>query len=159
MKKRGLLVLVITVSLALFVGCSININLGDGQNPDSQSITSNSTTDNQTTENTKSSADLDEINKVISSYENEVNELDSVVNNAKAGDSRQDDIEKFSSISSKIKEVENKIDILDDDLEMMYKSGSLSQSDYRNFEKKLDRLDDTLDNYEDRIELIFGIDD
>ena len=43
---------------------------------------------------------------------------------------------------------------MDDDLEMMYESGSLSQSDYRNFEKKLDSMDNKLDNYEDKIELI-----
>lgn len=159
MKKKGLLVLAMTVSLALFAGCSININLSDGQNANSQGTTSNSTTDNQTTENTKSSVNLDEINKTISSYEKEVNKVGDLVDNAKAGSSRQKNIDEYSKISSEIKEIENKIDIYDDDLENMYHNGSLSQSDYRDFEKKLDSLDNKLDNYEDKIELIFGVDD
>ncbi|WP_290776543.1 hypothetical protein [Anaerofustis sp.] len=161
MMKKVIVFLTVALTVITFAGCSININVGDDQqgggNPSNKE--SANVGGGNKGQNCKSTEDLDEIGKKITDFEKEVKDIGKSVDKAKAGSSRSDNIDKYSKLSSKIKKVETEIDMYDDDMELLFREGSLCKNDYRSIEKKLDMLDDDLGYFEDKIEYIYGIDD
>ena len=61
--------------------------------------------------------------------------------------------------SQEAMELERELDWYEDDMEKLYRDGSLPADEYKKLERELDLLEDKLDDAEDRLEYIFGIDD
>ncbi len=65
----------------------------------------------------------------------------------------------FFDIMSELEKAEQEIDIYEEYLESQYKQNLLSYEEYRSQKKELNKLENSLDAAEERLELTFRIDD
>lgn len=69
------------------------------------------------------------------------------------------DMEQFFSLKQERKQIDDILDCHEDELESLYKGGSLTKEEYKQLERELDLLEDQLDYMKDQLEYTFGIDD
>ncbi len=69
------------------------------------------------------------------------------------------DMEQFFVLKQEEKQIDDTLDSHEDELEYLYKTGSLTRDDYKRLERELELLEDRLDAAEDQLEYVFGIDD
>jgi len=70
-----------------------------------------------------------------------------------------EDMEQFFNLKQEGNQIDNALDLHEDELERQYRDGTLTREDYKALERELERLEDKLDDSEDILEHIFGIDD
>lgn len=75
-----------------------------------------------------------------------------------SGDAAQD-MEQFFAMKQEEKQIDDALDYHEDELEYLYKNGSLTREEYKKLERELKLLEDKLDDAEDQLEYRFGIDD
>lgn len=75
-----------------------------------------------------------------------------------SGDAAQD-MEQFFAMKQEGKQIDDALDYHEDELEYLYKNGSLTREEYKKLERELKLLEDKLDDAEDQLEYRFGIDD
>lgn len=78
---------------------------------------------------------------------------------AAADGSDSENMEKFFSLKQEEKQIDDKLDLHEDELEYLYRKQALSREDYNKMDLQLERLEDRLEDAEDYLELVFGIDD
>lgn len=81
------------------------------------------------------------------------------VNSASPSGTAAEQREQFYTLKNELDDIDHQLDLYDDNLENEYRSGSLDASSYRQQERDIDALEDILDTAEDRLEVLFGIDD
>lgn len=69
------------------------------------------------------------------------------------------ELDQFFTYKQEAEGIDRRLDRYENDLERQVRDGSLSRDDYRSAERELDKLEDSLDNAEDKLEYYFGIDD
>ena len=69
------------------------------------------------------------------------------------------DMEQFFVLKQEEKQIDDTLDSHEDELEYLYKTGSLTRDDYKKLERELELLENQLDAAEDQLEYVFGIDD
>lgn len=69
------------------------------------------------------------------------------------------DMELFFALKQEEKQIDDALDYHEDELEYLYKKGSLTREEYKKQERELELLEDKLDDMEDQLEYRFGIDD
>lgn len=67
--------------------------------------------------------------------------------------------EQYYELKNELDDIDHQLDLYDDMLEDQYRGGTLDAAAYRQQEKDIDALEDILDTTEDRLEILFGIDD
>ena len=77
---------------------------------------------------------------------------------APSGQAAQD-MEQFFALKQEEKQIDDALDSHEDELEYLYKTGSLTREVYKQEERKLELLEDQLDDIEDQLEYVFGIKD
>lgn len=77
---------------------------------------------------------------------------------APSGQAAQD-MEQFFALKQEEKQIDDALDSHEDELEYLYKTGSLTKEVYKQEERKLELLEDQLDDIEDQLEYVFGIKD
>ena len=102
--------------------------------------------------NEKSEDTLDSLKEAVSTA---VKEADK----AEASGSREDNQNRFFDAKGKLQEVENRLDRFEDSIESQYRQGKIDYEKARNAEIEIERLEDQLDNAEDKLEFRFGYDD
>ena len=88
--------------------------------------------------------------------------VDDFVTRAEAATPGSDEaanMETFFALKKEGNKLENDLDLHENELEKLYRNGSLTRDDYRLQERDVEHLEDKLDNAEDRLEYTFGIDD
>ena len=95
---------------------------------------------------------MEELTAMVSAYEE-------TAGAAVPSGTAADDMEQFLTLKQEEKKIDNDLDLHEDELEYLYRNGSLSRDEYRTLERELERLEDRLDAAEDELEYIFGIDD
>lgn len=95
---------------------------------------------------------MEELTAMVTSYEEQA---DAAVPSGTAAD----DMEQFFSLKQEEKKIDDNLDLHEDELEYLYRSGSLSRDEYKTMERELEYLEDRLDATEDKLEYTFGIDD
>ncbi len=95
---------------------------------------------------------MEELTAMVSAYEEKAGA-------AVPSGTAADDMEQFLTLKQEEKKIDNDLDLHEDELEYLYRNGSLSRDEYRTLERELERLEDRLDAAEDELEYIFGIDD
>lgn len=95
---------------------------------------------------------LEELTAQVAAYEEKVGSA------APAG-SPSEDMDRFFVLKQEEKKIDDDLDRYEDELEYLYRKGSLTRDDYRSLERELERLEDRLDAAEDTLEYIYGIDD
>jgi predicted nucleic acid-binding Zn-ribbon protein len=95
---------------------------------------------------------LEELADVITAYEEKVNAA------APSGNASED-MEQFMDLKQEEKTIDQDLDLHEDELEYLYRNGSLSREEYKSLERELERLEDRLDAAEDLLEYTFGMDD
>lgn len=88
--------------------------------------------------------------------------VDAYVEKAKAASPSGDasaDMEQFFSLKQEEKQIDDKLDVHEDELEYLYRNNSLTRDEYTKMERELEQLEDKLDDVEDRLEFMYGIDD
>lgn len=95
---------------------------------------------------------MEELAALVSAFEEKVNA--SQPNGGGAGS-----LESFFALKQEEKQIDDRLDLYEDELEFQYRAGSLTASDYKALERELERLEDRLDAAEDELEYVFGIDD
>lgn len=55
--------------------------------------------------------------------------------------------------------MDNNLDNHEDELEFLYRNNFLSREEYNQLKRELERLEDKLDDAENKLEYVFGIDD
>lgn len=88
-----------------------------------------------------------------------VQDLETRIQDTTPTGSAQEQQEQFFNLKGEIDLVEQELDALEDDLEAQYRSGSLDASAYQDSDRQIETLEDQLDQCEDQLELIFGIED
>ena len=78
---------------------------------------------------------------------------------AEPSGSREENQTRFFEAKGKLQEVENRLDRFEDGVESQYRQGKIDYEKARNAEIEIERLEDKLDNSEDKLELRFGYDD
>ena len=81
------------------------------------------------------------------------------VSSAASSGSPSEDMDQFFTLKQEEKKIDDDLDRYEDELEYLYRKGSLTRDDYRSLERELERLEDRLDAAEDTLEYIYGIDD
>ncbi len=69
------------------------------------------------------------------------------------------DMEQFFALKQEEKQIDDALDRHEDELEYLYKKGSLTRDEYKQLDHKLELLEDQLDDIEDQLEYVFGIED
>ena len=95
---------------------------------------------------------LEELADVVTAYEEKVNAA------APSGNASED-MEQFMDLKQEEKTIDQDLDLHEDELEYLYRNGSLSREEYKSLERELERLEDRLDAAEDLLEYTFGMDD
>ncbi len=95
---------------------------------------------------------LDELSTVVDAF------VTKVCAAAPSGTAAQD-MEQFFALKQEGKQIDDTLDTHEDELEYLYKTGSLTREEYKQQERKLELLEDQLDDIEDQLEYVFGIDD
>lgn len=78
---------------------------------------------------------------------------------AAPGGQAAQDMEQFFDLKQEEKQIDDALDSHEDELEYLYKTGSLTREAYKQEERKLELLEDQLDDIEDQLEYVFGIED
>lgn len=95
---------------------------------------------------------LDELSTVVDAFVTKVCA-------AAPGGTAAQDMEQFFALKQEGKQIDDTLDTHEDELEYLYKTGSLTREEYKQQERKLELLEDQLDDIEDQLEYVFGIDD
>ena len=78
---------------------------------------------------------------------------------AAPGGQAAQDMEQFFALKQEEKQIDDALGSHEDELEYLYKTGSLTREAYKQEERKLELLEDQLDDIEDHLEYVFGIED
>lgn len=78
---------------------------------------------------------------------------------AKADKTDQENLDTFFALKQEEKAINDELDLYEDELERQYRAGELTRDEYRAEERELELLEDKLDEAEDALEYVFGIDD
>lgn len=78
---------------------------------------------------------------------------------ASPGGTAAQDMEQFFALKQEGKQIDDTLDSHEDELEYLYHTGSLTRQEYKQQEQKLELLEDQLDDIEDQLKSVFGIDD
>lgn len=95
---------------------------------------------------------MEELTSLVEAYEEKAK-------SAAPTGSASDDMEQFFSLKQEEDQIDDALDLHEDELEYLYRTGALTREEYKSLERELDRLEDRLDAAEDRLEITFGIDD
>lgn len=95
---------------------------------------------------------MEELTSMVEAYEEKTK-------SAAPTGSASDDMEQFFSLKQEEDQIDDALDLHEDELEYLYRTGALTREEYKSLERELDRLEDRLDAAEDRLEITFGIDD
>lgn len=85
--------------------------------------------------------------------------MEQKANAAQRSASYQQNWNTYNQIKLEIKQVEYKIEAMENQAEMAARTGALSYAQYQQIDYELDRLDDRLDWAEDSLEYRLGVDD
>lgn len=88
-----------------------------------------------------------------------VQEMTAKADSAKPSGTAREQREQYYNLKKEMDDIDHQLDLYDDKLESQYRNGELSASEYRSQEKDIDKLEDALGASEDRLEILFGIDD
>lgn len=95
---------------------------------------------------------MEELTNMVDAF---VDKADAALPNGSVSEST----EQFFALKQEEKQIDHCLDIHEDELESLYHAGSITRDDYRILERELEALEDRLDDAEDKLEYIFGIDD
>ena len=95
----------------------------------------------------------------LDSLADAVNKAVAEAEKAEPSSSREENQTRFFEAKGKLQEVEARLDYFEDDVESQYRQGKLDYEKARSAEREIERLEDQLDNAEDKLELRFGYDD
>lgn len=116
---------------------------------------SSDTSENTGSENISENVSDDDIDSLTKA----VNEVVKKANDASPSGSNDANQKKFFELKGELQEVENRLERYEDKVEDDYRQGNLSYEKARDAEIAIERLEDKLDNAEDRLENVFGYDD
>ncbi|WP_042349283.1 hypothetical protein [Bacillus massiliigorillae] len=72
---------------------------------------------------------------------------------------KDENLNTYLAVKQEIEQLDDSMDAYDDQLEADYHAGNLTAEQYQTQERKLDALEDQLDQAENALEIRFGIDD
>lgn len=177
MKKIKLTVLCLTAAgMLLLAGCSAGGNndtkaLENKIDQLEQQVTDlekkNGTSDHSTDDNSQKPAENTTDNSVsannsaadLSTYTASVDELVNKIDGTTPTGSAEEQRTQYFQLKDELDAIDRNLDIYDDDIENQYKKGDLTYDDYKSKDRELEALEDKLDNVEDKLEILFGIDD
>ena len=116
------------------------------------------TRDSSATEQQESSVDelttytMDELSVMVDAF------VAKAVAAEPSGQTAQD-MEQFFALKQEEKQIDDALDRHEDELEYLYKKGSLTRDEYKQLDHKLELLEDQLNDIEDQLEYVFGIED
>lgn len=181
MKKYLMMLLSITVLTVLLTGCGnssreqelekqinqleqqiadMQQTTDDGKDTGSENTTADSSTtadDAATNANTDTSADTQpsDMNTLSSKVTEAVSNADATKPTGTANENQTLFFEQKSALDA----LDRELDIFEDNLEAQYRQGTLNYTDFRKQDRELEKLEDMLDDAEDRLENRFGMDD
>lgn len=123
----------------------------DANDTAADSSTADTATDNRTDTNTGTD-DFETLSKKISDA---VTQADA----AKPTGTADADRKLFFEQKTALDTLDRELDVYEDNLEAQYRKGTLSYEDFRKQDREIEKLEDNLDDAEDRLENRFGIDD
>lgn len=177
MKKIKLTVLCLTaVGILSLAGCSAGGNndtkaLENKIDQLEQQVTDlekkNSASDNSADDNSQKPAENTADNSVsannsaadLSAYTASVDELVSKIDGTTPTGSVEEQRTQYFQLKDELDAIDRNLDTYEDDIENQYKKGDLTYDDYKSKDRELEALEDKLDNAEDKLEILFGIDD
>lgn len=95
---------------------------------------------------------IEELTDLVNAYTEKINSLPS-------NGTDTNSMDQFINLKQEEKQIDNQLDQHEDELERLYRDGTLTREEYKNLERELERLEHQLDDAEDQLEFIFRIDD
>ena len=183
MKKRMILFLSVSLLAALLTGCGTTsreqelkeqvaqleqqiADMQDGTGDASASTTENTATDNSNAVNTPSagsasapqanaSADTTDFDTLSQKIADAVAAADA----AQPSGTAEENHSLFFTHKTTLDALDRELNAYEDNLETQYQNGTLNYTNFRQQDREVEKLEDDLDNAEDRLENRFGIDD
>lgn len=109
-------------------------------------------TQNNTTAGTTQTGDIDTLTQKI-------NDAVAAADAAQPSGTRDDDIDLFMEHKYALEALDRELDTFEDDLERQYRNNEINYEDFRTRDAEIERLEDSLDDAEDRLEDRFRMDD
>ncbi|PFN27633.1 hypothetical protein [Bacillus cereus] len=97
--------------------------------------------------------------KQIQDFKNEVTSIVEKANNTKPVEAKEDNLNTYLAVKKEIDQLDDKIDIIGDQLEADYHAGTITVEQYQIQEREQDILEDQLEQAENALEARFGIND
>ena len=107
----------------------------------------------------ETTVDTTDIEATIKNYEADANDISKSISKLTTPANRSDAIDLFWEWKYKLEDLENSIDRYENELERMYRTNTLSYSDFRTYDRRLEDIENTLDLAEDDLEYITRYDD
>ena len=114
----------------------------NGQNVNADNITVNSST----------AYTMEELSEIVDAFIVSVGSATPDINNS-------GNLDQFFSLKREADQIEHALENHENSLEDQYHAGTISRDEYRNLDRKIEKLEELLDSAFDRLEIAFGIDD
>lgn len=95
---------------------------------------------------------VEELRSMVNNFVQKIDNLTTDKTNTK-------DREQFLSLKNEEEQIDNSLDIYEDEIENKYRNQSITKNEFDEIENEIEILEDMLDDAEDRLEDVFGIDD
>lgn len=133
-------------------GAADDTAASDTQDTTASGSAEESTTTDTTADTTASANDFDTLSQKVA---DEVANADAAQPSGTAADDRALFFERKTALDA----LDRELDAYEDDLEAQYRNGTLDYTAFRQQDREVEKLEDDLDDAEDRLENRFGIDD
>ena len=102
--------------------------------------------------NSAAEDDMDSLTKAV-------NEAVKKANNTSPSGSNDENQKKFFEVKGELQDVDNRLERYEEKIESEFHQGNLTYEKARDAEREIERLEEKLDDAEDRLENVFGYDD
>ena len=103
--------------------------------------------------------DTSEISSTLAGFNTEAEEIMTSIENLTIPSNRSETIDLFWEWKSQIEDLENRLDRYENELESMYRSNTLSYTDFRTYDREIEDIENILDRAETELEYQTNYDD
>ena len=182
MKKRMILFLSVSLLAALLTGCGTTsreqelkeqvaqleqqiADMQDGTGDASASNTENTATDTSAADTTIDSSASDTTTNAAANTDDfdtlsqKIADAIAAADTAQPSGTAEENHSLFFTHKTTLDALDRELNAYEDNLETQYQNGTLNYTNFRQQDREVEKLEDDLDNAEDRLENRFGIDD
>ncbi len=158
MKKSNILIIGLAAAF-LLSGCKSDSDSADNGEIKQQTAEVEQNSDINQNNGQVESTGQDGTTHTVEELRSMVNNFVQKIDNLTTDKTNTKDREQFLSLKNEEEQIDNSLDIYEDEIENKYRNQSITKNEFDEIENEIEILEDMLDDAEDRLEDVFGIDD